>query len=436
MDPRGHLTTVEVKGGGQVHYASNGRPDRVVTRSGAVIENRPGGVRQIVVQRPNNVVIVTNQRGQGYIQRPFDAGGHQFYQRTYYEHGRPYVNVYRPYSYHGVYFQVYTPVRYYRPAFYGWAYSPWNRPVVYSWGWGGSPWYGYYGPYFAPYPVYRSPVFWLTDFFLSATLEAGYEQRMADNAAAANYQAQQAMSADVKQMVADEVQRQLAQERAEGQNMNAMQGPPPDTLPGIFNDGASHALVVHNPLQANDGNMGCALTEGDVVGFEGNLTPGVDYASVRVLASKGQDCPNGSMVGVSLQDILEMQNHLRETIDRGLGQLQANAGRGGLPTLPPQAMGAPINSPIANSVPQPDPNGAAELSQQAQEATQGEQAVLSDAPALDSGAAPTVSLGMTAAQVQSVLGPPRRVVDLGQKKMFIYDDMKVIFMDGRVSDVQ
>jgi hypothetical protein len=249
------------------------------------------------------------------------------------------------------------------------------------------------------------------------------------------------MSADVKQMVADEVQRQLAQERSEGQNVNNMQDPPRDTLPGIFNDGAAHALVVHNPLQANDGGMGCALTEGDVIGFQGNLTPGVDSASVRVLASKGRDCANGSMVGVSLQDILEMQNNLRETIDRGLGQLQSNAGRGGFPALPPQAMGAPVATPIANSVPQPDPNGAAELSQQAQEATQGEQAVLSEAPPLDGGAAsgsaaPTVSLGMTTAQVQAALGPPRRVVDLGQKKMFIYDDMKVIFMDDRVSDVQ
>jgi hypothetical protein len=43
---------------------------------------------------------------------------------------------------------------------------------------------------------------------------------------------------------------------------------------------------------------------------------------------------------------------------------------------------------------------------------------------------------MTTSQVQSLLGPPKRVVDLGPKRMFIYDDMKVIFMDGRVSDVQ
>jgi hypothetical protein len=447
MDPRGRVTTVEVRGGGQVHYAPNGRPDRVVTPSGAVIMNRPGGVRQIVVERPGRVMIVTNPRGQGYIQRPLVVGGHEFYQRTYYVGGRPYVNVYRPYMYHGVSYPYYMPARYYRPAFYGWVGAPWGSPVIFNFGWGGSPWYGYYGPYFAPYPVYRSPVFWLTDYFIAATLQSAYDQRMADNAAAAQqqgaYPAQEAMRPEVKQMVADEVQRQLAQERADSQNSGgAMQDAPRDTLPGIFNDGASHALVVHNPLQVDDGAMGCALTEGDVIGFNGNLTPGVESASARVLASRGRDCATGSTVVVPLQDILEMQNQLRETIDRGLGELQSKAGRGGIPAPPAQAMGAPVASPLGSALPPADPNGAAELSQQAQAATQGEQAVLNSAPPLDNGGGndaqqpPTVSLGMTTSQVQSLLGPPKRVVDLGPKKMFIYDDMKVIFMDDRVSDVQ
>lgn len=447
MDPRGRVTAVEVRGGGQIHYAPTGRPDRVVTQSGAVITTRPGGVRQITVERPGKVVVVTNPRGQGYIQRPFQVRGHEYYQRTYYVGGRPYVNVYRPYYYHGAYYSYYMPVRYYRPAYYGWAYSPWGSPVIYSWGWGGSPWYGYYGPYFAPYPVYRSPLFWLTDFFIAATLESAYEQRVADHAAReASYETQEAMRPEVKQMVADEVQRQLAAERADSQNPGGvLQDAPRDTLPGIFNDGASHALVVHNPSQVDDGAFGCALTEGDVIGFEGNLTPGVETASSRVLASRGRDCPTGSTVAVPLQDLLDMQNHLRETIDRGLGELQSKAGHGGLPAAPPQAMGAPIQSPLGSAVPDADPDAATELSRQAQEAAQGEQAVLNDAPPLDSGGGlgnaneaqpPTVSLGMTTSQVQSILGQPRRVVDLGQKKMFIYDDMKVIFMDGRVSDVQ
>ncbi|HUY15355.1 MAG TPA: hypothetical protein VMX16_17265 [Terriglobia bacterium] len=48
----------------------------------------------------------------------------------------------------------------------------------------------------------------------------------------------------------------------------------------------------------------------------------------------------------------------------------------------------------------------------------------------------TISLGQTIEQVQAILGQPDRVVDLGPKKIFIYKDMKVIFTDGKVSDVQ
>jgi hypothetical protein len=359
-----------------------------------------------------------------------------YVQRTYYIQNRTYVSVYRPYRWGGASYNIYTPVRYYRPAYYGWAYSPWSRPVYYTWGWRSSPWYGYYGPYFAPYPYYRGPVFWLTDFLFASTFEYAYDQRVADaydqGVRDATYQ-QQAMSENVKQMVADEVQRQLAQERAEAQRAGNY---PQDSGPGIFNDGASHALVVYNPIQANDGGMGCALTEGDVIGFEGNLTPGVEYANVRVLASKNRDCATGSMVGVSLQDILDMQNHLRETIDRGMGELQNDAGRGGLPALPPQANGAPINTPLAGQLGPADPNGAAELREQAQQVSQEEQNMLNEAGGQGDAQTPTVTLGMTMDQVRGTLGQPRRIVDLGEKRMYIYDDMKVIFIDGRVSDVQ
>ena len=63
-------------------------------------------------------------------------------------------------------------------------------------------------------------------------------------------------------------------------------------------------------------------------------------ANVVVLASKGQDCPKGATVTVQLQDLQEMQNHMRETIDQGLQTLQSRQGQGGLPPLPPERRGA------------------------------------------------------------------------------------------------
>lgn len=48
----------------------------------------------------------------------------------------------------------------------------------------------------------------------------------------------------------------------------------------------------------------------------------------------------------------------------------------------------------------------------------------------------TVQLGMTTDQVQSVLGKPDKIFNLGAKQIFVYKDVKVTFLNGKVSDVQ
>ena len=42
-----------------------------------------------------------------------------------------------------------------------------------------APWYGYYGDYFAPYPVYPSAAFWLTDYMIAASLQDAYAAQAA-----------------------------------------------------------------------------------------------------------------------------------------------------------------------------------------------------------------------------------------------------------------
>ena len=49
---------------------------------------------------------------------------------------------------------------------------------------------------------------------------------------------------------------------------------------------------------------------------------------------------------------------------------------------------------------------------------------------------PTVSLGLTIDQVVAMMGQPDRLADLGSKKIYSYKDMKITFVDGKVSDVQ
>ena len=54
----------------------------------------------------------------------------------------------------------------------------------------------------------------------------------------------------------------------------------------------------------------------------------------------------------------------------------------------------------------------------------------------DLAAAHTVTLGQSRAQVEAVLGKPETVLDLGAKVVYVYRSLKVVFVDGKVSDVQ
>jgi hypothetical protein len=58
------------------------------------------------------------------------------------------------------------------------------------------------------------------------------------------------------------------------------------------------------------------------------------------------------------------------------------------------------------------------------------------APAGAPATAPTIALGQTTDEVTATMGTPQQIIDLGSKKIYKYPDMKVIFMNGKVSDVQ
>jgi len=48
----------------------------------------------------------------------------------------------------------------------------------------------------------------------------------------------------------------------------------------------------------------------------------------------------------------------------------------------------------------------------------------------------TIEKGQTTDQVQAALGKPDKIVNLGAKQLYIYKDMKVTFINGKVTDVQ
>jgi hypothetical protein len=426
--PRPQVT--RTSNGGLVHRDSSGQVRQVHTPGGAVITHRPDGSRRIEMVRPGNRTVVTNSRGfGGYVQRPLMVSNRQFVQRTYSVHGMSYVRVYRPVTYRGVSFHVYTPMHSFRPAFYAYVYNPWARPIIYDWSWNGRPWYGYYSGYFAPYPAYSSPVLWLTDYMIGSALERGYEERVEGAGFAPGGAA--GMTPEVKQAVADEVRRQLDLERAESQSQNAAYG---DDLP-IFADNARHVLLAFNSLEVSSGGRDCMVTAGDVLQLYGPPPADSATADAIVLASKGMDCRRSSIVSVPIQDLQEMQNDMRATIDQGLADFQSRHGKGGLPVLPPSAAGSVLNSSFATVT--PDANVATELTNTAQEADRAEQAVVNEGDAPGGSAGPiTISLGQTIDEVVAIQGQPQKVVDLGAKKIYVYKDMKITFTDGKVSDVQ
>jgi hypothetical protein len=95
--------------------------------------------------------------------------------------------------------------------------------------------------------------------------------------------------------------------------------------------------------------------------------------------------------------------------DTGSDDAQGS-GDGGQAQGPPAAAPAPPPQRVAAAPPPPPP-----------------------APA---GPPPTVSIGESSTQVLQALGMPLQMIDLGKKKTYVYKNMKVIFVDDKVTDVQ
>jgi hypothetical protein len=58
-------------------------------------------------------------------------------------------------------------------------------------------------------------------------------------------------------------------------------------------------------------------------------------------------------------------------------------------------------------------------------------------PVVTQSASPkSVELGNTSDEVQSVMGQPDKILNLGVRIIHVYKDMKIIYVDGKVADVQ
>ena len=48
----------------------------------------------------------------------------------------------------------------------------------------------------------------------------------------------------------------------------------------------------------------------------------------------------------------------------------------------------------------------------------------------------TIKLGDSTDQVVSAMGQPDRIAKVANKEIYFYKDMKITFLDGKVSDIQ
>jgi hypothetical protein len=401
--------TVNLRNGGSATFRANGQV-RTIQSHGMTINRGMNGQRRVVATH-NGRTVVSYGHGAGYSQRAFYRNGNRVYvQRTYFYGGRSYAYAYRSYYWGGRPYYGYAPAYYWRPAYYGWAYNPWPAPVYYGWGWGGAPWYGYYGPYWAPYPAYPSAAFWLTDFFVAASLQAAYAagQQSAENgvlirpqindesaliaslwssdplvagtlasaygpgayllSAAAQTAAAggTAMSAEVKQGIADEIKNQIAAEKDAAANQGNSggndSGPPAALDPNI----RYFVVASEEDLTTSDGTE-CTLTGGDVVYRTGDQPDNDNMVDATVKSSKKGECSVGATVGVAVDDLQDMYNNLRQNLSQGLKEMADNSGKNGLPK-------APDTTTTAGEVPAPTPdsNVQNDLNQTQQDADQAE----------------------------------------------------------------
>ena len=456
----GRVSTVTTSKGATAKMDAHGRVASIHTAKGTTVNRGPHGERRVEHVGKNGTRVVSYGHGRGYAEHRYSRGGHEYARRTYYRGGHYYGRAYRGYYYGGYGYYHYYPGYYYGPAYYGWAYNPWASPVAYSWGWAGSPWYQPYGYYFAPYPVYPSAAFWLTDYMVAATLQASAEAAAEGKnessgpkfvLASARFgnepdENTTVLTPEVKQMIAEEVKAQLAADKAAAAAQGSGGGDAGggDEVPPSL-DPKHRVFLVSAAIAPALGDGTCALTSGDVIKRTEDTPAGDNTVATVVLASKKEDCEIGSTPRVATTDLEEMHDQFRQQLEDGLKSLGENQGKGGIPKGP-----APTTKPNPEGQVDPDPNVAEELKQVDAEGDDAEKEVTAeasvddgsadtaaaDAPPAPQGDGSAVQVGESMNDVVKAMGMPKQIMNQGTAQVWVYNDVKVTIQNGKVVDVQ
>ena len=322
---------------------------------GMVIHHSIDGSRRVMVQNQDRSRAYIPAKGIPYVQHPYTFQGQQLDHRTFVVQGQLFHQVYRPYTYGGTNLDVYATSRYYAPNFYQWVGTKAAAPQRFTWPYNPStPWYGHYQGYFKPETSYTSPAQWLTDYMLAATLFVAYSTK--GQATDSPPETSAPVTPQVKQMLTEEVGRQVKQEAAEAADnaQNRSLQPGAGSVVEELSDHQNHVFVVSSDLDLVDpSGRRCAMSEGDVVQVTSGPKADSGAVSAVVLSSKGGvECNKSAQVDIALNDVQEMQNHMRAVIDQGMA------------TTPASKASNPVTPAFAAAAPPADQNASQEIEQQ------------------------------------------------------------------------
>lgn len=326
-------------------------------RTGVSVHHALDGSRQITVERPDHSRVVIPARGIQYVQHPYMYKGQQMVNRTLVVQGQTFHQVYRSYKYGNNTLDVYATSRYFAPNYYQWARSPFKAPQNFNWTYttNAAPWYGHYRSYFTPERSYQTPAAWLTDYMLAATLFVAYAAK--DESADPPPANAAPITPEIKRGLSNEVARQVDIESSEAQQNanNAEPAAATGSVVQLLADHQPHMFLVSSGLDLVDSTgRRCSMSEGDVVSvLPTNIQPDTSTLAAIVQSNKGgTECGRSAQVQLALDDVQEMQNHMREAIDQGLANTKAAE----------QAQS--VVPAFAAAVPPADANAANEIKQQ------------------------------------------------------------------------
>jgi hypothetical protein len=268
---------------------------------------RRGGTTfsQKVVVHENETYVERTRSDRGGIDR--DGHGHHGY--AHHDHES------RHYRHHGWghhYYDCYVHTWPYEPWFWGFYFAPFPAPWHYTWVWVGDPWYATWGWYWAPYPYYVGPSYWVTDYVMARMLEDEYARGYAAGYASG----EQAAGFPVSEPVKEQLRTQVDETATAFKDDRAIELDSALAKPGYL-------FVVDAPLSvATQDSASCNLTGGDIIKAAAGGDPDVAVASMVVVTAKRENCAAGSQVSVSYTDLQEMLNSFGEKVDDGMKELE------------------------------------------------------------------------------------------------------------------